>query len=78
MSRGLEPAGEPFATIEIACQRYSFDLIKIRWRNLVAPEVMAYRNPLSFGYTAARRARRKSLLCRVFAWSLPRFFWEIM
>jgi hypothetical protein len=50
MNRGFEPAGEPFATIEIACQRYGFDLIEIRRRNLAAPEAMEYRNPLSLGY----------------------------
>lgn len=47
ISHGLEAAG---ATIAIACQRYGFDLIEIRRRNLVAPEAMPYRNPLSLGY----------------------------
>jgi hypothetical protein len=47
ISHGSEPAG---ATIAIACQRYGFDLIENRRRNLVAPEAMPYRNPCSLGY----------------------------
>jgi hypothetical protein len=53
--------------------RYGFDLIEIRRRNLVAPEGMPYRNPLSLGYDSGPASAAEEPLSQVFARSPSRF-----
>jgi carbon-monoxide dehydrogenase large subunit len=36
--------------IDMACRRHGFDRLELRWRNLVRPKAMPYRNPLGLVY----------------------------
>jgi hypothetical protein len=68
--RGLEPAA-PRSTSHASVPASTF--IEIGRRNLVAPEAMPYRNPLSFGYDSGPASAVEKPLRQVFGRSPPRF-----